>query len=77
MDPSFEDVLKHYKQLTSRSLLCFQEFYPTCAPETIGVAITDSIWVEGRRKLNLCKEYRSGIGEARGDNAWKITGSFV
>lgn len=58
MDPSFEDVLKHYKQLTSRSLLCFQEFYPACASETISVAITDNVWVEGRRKLNLSKEYR-------------------
>lgn len=64
MDPSFEDVLKHYKQLTSRSLLCFQEFYPTCAPKTIGVAITDNIWVEGRRKLNFSKEHRSDIGES-------------
>lgn len=64
MHPSFEDVLKHYKQLTSRSLLCFQEFYPTRAPKTIGVAITDSIWVEGRRKLNFSKEYRSDTGES-------------
>lgn len=69
MDPSFEDVLKRYKQLTSRSLLCFQELYPTCALKTIGVAITDSIRVEGRRKLNFGREYRSGIGEARGDSA--------
>lgn len=58
MDPSFEDVLKHYKQFTSRSLLCFQEFYTACVPKTIGVAITDNICVEGRRKLNFSKEYR-------------------
>lgn len=56
MDPSFEDVLKHYKRLTSRSLLCFQEFYPAFAPKTIGVAITDNVWLEGRRKLNFSEE---------------------
>lgn len=60
----FEDVLKHSKQLTSSNLLCFQEFYPPRAPKTISAAITGNVWVEGRRKLNLSKEYRSEIGES-------------
>lgn len=55
-----------------RSLLCLQEFYPTRAPKTIGGAITDNV----QEQVKFSEEYRSGIGETTGDNAWKITSFF-